>query len=164
MALKALLPMYAGKVKVVCIDPPYNTGSEGWIYSDNVNSPLIKDWLRKEVGKEDLTHHDKWLCMMTPRLKLLRALLVDDGVICINIDDIEIARLVNLMDEIFGKENKEEIICWRRRHNLPNDKSKAISKVAEFMVIYAKNLEYLKNKNMGFNSLFPLVPYGTNGK
>ncbi len=77
---------------------------------------------------------------------MLRELLSDDGVICINIDDIEIARLVNLMDEIFGEGNKEEIICWRRRHNQPNDKSKAISKVAEFIVIYAKNLEYLKNK------------------
>ncbi|HBR22209.1 MAG TPA: site-specific DNA-methyltransferase, partial [Nitrospiraceae bacterium] len=90
--------------------------------------------------------HDKWLCMMTPRLKLLRELLAEDGVICINIDDIEVARLVNLMDEIFREENKEEIICWRRRHNQPNDKSKAISKVAEFIVVYAKNLEYLKTR------------------
>lgn len=146
LALKALLPMYAGKVKVVCIDPPYNTGNEGWIYNDNANSPLIKDWLGKEVGKDDLTRHDKWLCMMTPRLKLLRELLADDGVICINIDDIEVARIVSLMDEIFGEDNKEEIVCWRRRHNQPNDKSKAISKVAEFIVVYAKNLEYLKNK------------------
>lgn len=146
LALKALLPMYVGKVKVVCIDPPYNTGNEGWIYNDNANSPLIKDWLGKEVGKDDLTRHDKWLCMMTPRLKLLRELLAEDGVICINIDDIEVARLVNLMDEIFGEENKEEIICWRRRHNQPNDKSKAISKVAEFIVVYAKNLEYLKTR------------------
>jgi len=146
LALKALLPMYAGKVKVVCIDPPYNTGNEGWVYNDNANSPLIKDWLGKEVGKDDLTRHDKWLCMMTPRLCLLRDLLADDGVICINIDDIEVARLINLMDEIFGEGNKEEIICWRRRHNQPNDKSKAISKVAEFIVVYAKNLEYLKSK------------------
>jgi len=146
LALKALLPMYAGKVKVVCIDPPYNTGNEGWVYNDNANSPLIKDWLGKEVGKDDLTRHDKWLCMMTPRLKLLRELLAEDGVICINIDDIEVARLVNLMDEIFREENKEEIICWRRRHNQPNDKSKAISKVAEFIIVYAKNLEYLKTR------------------
>lgn len=146
LALKALLPMYAGKVKVVCIDPPYNTGNEGWVYNDSVNSPLIKDWLGKEVGKDDLTRHDKWLCMMTPRLRLLRELLADDGVICINIDDIEVARLISLMDEIFGEGNKEEIICWRRRHNQPNDKSKAISKVAEFIVVYAKNMEYMKSK------------------
>jgi adenine-specific DNA-methyltransferase len=146
LALKALLPMYTGKIKCICIDPPYNTGNEGWAYNDNVNSPLVKEWLGKEVGKDDLTRHDKWLCMMTPRLRLLRDLLADDGVICINIDDVEVARLVSLMDEIFGEENKEEIICWRRRHNQPNDKSKAISKVAEFIVVYAKNLEYLKNK------------------
>lgn len=146
LALKALLPMYTGKVKLVCIDPPYNTGNEGWIYNDSVNSPLIKDWLGKEVGKDDLTRHDKWLCMMTPRLKLLRELLADDGVICVNIDDIELANLISIMDDVFGQENKEEIICWRRRHNQPNDKSKAISKVAEFIVVYAKNLEYLKSK------------------
>ncbi len=146
LALKALLPMYAGKVKVVCIDPPYNTGNEGWVYNDNANSPLIKDWLGKEVGKDDLTRHDKWLCMMTPRLRLLRELLADDGVICVNIDDIELANLISMMDDVFRQENKEEIICWRRRHNQPNDKSKAISKVAEFIVVYAKNLEYLKSK------------------
>lgn len=146
LALKALLPMFAGKVKCICIDPPYNTGNEGWLYNDNVNSPLIKDWLGKEVGKDDLTRHDKWLCMMTTRLKLLRELLADDGAICVNIDDIELANLISIMDDVFGQENKEEIICWRRRHNQPNDKSKAISKVAEFIVVYAKNLEYLKSK------------------
>jgi adenine-specific DNA-methyltransferase len=145
-ALKALLPNYGGRVKCIYIDPPYNTGNEKWVYNDNVNSPMMQEWLGKVVDKEDLTRHDKWLCMMIPRLKLLRELLSEDGVICISIDDIELARLVNLMDEIFGEENKEEIVCWRRRHNQPNDKSKAISKVAEFIVIYAKNLEYLKKK------------------
>ncbi len=77
-ALKALLPEYAGKVKCIYIDPPYNTGEEHWIYNDNVNSPIIKNWIGKEVGKDDLTKHDKWLCMMTPRLKLLRELLALD--------------------------------------------------------------------------------------
>lgn len=72
LALKALLPLYAGKIKCIYIDPPYNTGNEGWIYNDNANSPLLRDWLGKEVGRDDLTRHDKWLCMMTPRLKLLR--------------------------------------------------------------------------------------------
>ncbi len=152
LALKALLPMYAGRVKCVCIDPPYNTGNEGWVYNDKVNSPLIKDWLGKEVGKDDLTRHDKWLCMMTPRLRLLRDLLDDDGVICINIDDIELANLLRIMDEIFGEQNKEEVICWRRRHNQPNDKSKAVGKVAEFIVVYAKNLDTLKCKGT-FNGL-----------
>ena len=72
LALKALLPQYAGRVKCIYIDPPYNTGEENWVYNDNVNSPLVKEWLGKEVGKDDLTRHDKWLCMMVPRLKLLK--------------------------------------------------------------------------------------------
>ena len=152
LALKALLPQYAGKVKCIYIDPPYNTGNEGWVYNDKVNSPLVREWLGKEVGKDDLTRHDKWLCMMVPRLKILRDVLSDDGVICISIDDIELGCLLRIMDEIFGEQNKEEIICWRRRHNQPNDKSKAISKVAEFIVIYAKDLELLKDKGT-FNGL-----------
>lgn len=152
LALKALLPQYAGKVKCIYIDPPYNTGNEGWIYNDRVNSPLIKEWLGKEVGKDDLTRHDKWLCMLAPRVRLLRELLADDGAICISIDDIELGNLLRVLDEIFGEQNKEEIICWRRRHNQPNDKSKAIAKVAEFIVVYAKNLEVLKAKGT-FNGL-----------
>ncbi len=143
-ALKALLPMYAGKVKCIYIDPPYNTGNEKWVYNDNVNSPMMQEWLGKVVDKEDLTRHDKWLCMMMPRLKLLKELLSEDGVICISIDDIEIGKLTCLLNEILSEDNKEEIICWRRRHNQPNDKSKPIAKVAEFIVVYAKNLEYLK--------------------
>ncbi len=151
-ALKALLPTYAGKIKCIYIDPPYNTGNQTWVYNDNVNSPMMQEWLGKTVDRDDLTHHDKWLCMMMPRLKLLRELLSDDGVIAISIDDTELAKLNCIMDEIFGEENKEEIICWRRRHNQPNDKSKAISKVAEFIVVYAKNLEILKIKK-GFHGL-----------
>jgi adenine-specific DNA-methyltransferase len=151
-ALKALLPTYAGKVKFIYIDPPYNIGTERWIYNDNVNSPMMQEWLGKVVDKEDLTRHDKWLCMMMPRLKLLKDLLSEDGVIAISIDDTELARLVSIMDEVFYEINKEEIICWRRRHNQPNDKSKAISKVAEFIVVYAKNLEYLK-KQRAFHGL-----------
>ena len=88
-ALKALLPTYGGKVKCIYIDPPYNTGNESWVYNDNVNSPMLKEWLGKVVDKEDLTRHDKWLCMMMPRLKLLRELLSEDGVIFISIDDDE---------------------------------------------------------------------------
>jgi adenine-specific DNA-methyltransferase len=152
LALKALLPQYAGKIKCIYIDPPYNTGNQGWIYNDKVNSPLIKEWLGKEVAKDDLTKHDKWLCMMSPRLRLLRDLLADDGVICISIDDVELGNLLRIMDEIFLEQNKEEIICWRRRHNQPNDKSKAIGKVAEFIVVYAKNLVTLKAKGT-FNGL-----------
>ncbi len=105
IALKALLPEYAGKVKCIYIDPPYNTGNEGWVYNDKVNSPLINNWLGKTVGTDDLTRHDKWLCMMTPRLKMLRDLLSDDGAIFISIDDNEVANLKLLMEEIFGEEN-----------------------------------------------------------
>ena len=90
-ALKALLPQYEGKVKCIYIDPPYNTGNEGWCYNDNVSDPHIQKWLGEVVGKEgeDLTRHDKWLCMMYPRLMLLQKLLADDGVIFISIDDNE---------------------------------------------------------------------------
>jgi adenine-specific DNA-methyltransferase len=113
LALKALLPQYAGKVKCIFIDPPYNTGNEQWIYNDNVNNPMLKDWLGKEVGKDDLTRHDKWLCMIVPRLKLLRDLLSDDGAIFITIDDNEQHFLRQLMDEIFGEENYLGTIIWQ---------------------------------------------------
>lgn len=95
VALKALLPYYKGKVKCIYIDPPYNTGNEGWVYNDNVNSPEIKKWLGKIVGKEkeDLSRHDKWLCMMYPRLQLLREFLSEDGAIFMSIDDIELTSL-----------------------------------------------------------------------
>lgn len=104
-ALKSLLPSHAGRIKCIYIDPPYNTGEEGWAYNDNVNSPMIKDWLGKAVDKDDLTRHDKWLCMMTPRLKLLRELMSDDGAIFVSIDDNEQHHLRMLMDEIFGETN-----------------------------------------------------------
>jgi adenine-specific DNA-methyltransferase len=95
IALKALLPHFAGQVKCVCIDPPYNTGNEGWAYNDNVNSPLIREWLGKVVGKEGetLDRHDRWLCMMYPRLALLRQFLSEDGVILVCLDDNEIHSL-----------------------------------------------------------------------
>ena len=103
-ALKSLLPEYEGKVKCIYIDPPYNTGNESWVYNDNVNHPKIKKWLGEVVGKdgEDLTRHDKWLCMMYPRLKLLHKLLANDGAIFISIDDNEQANLKLMCDEIFG--------------------------------------------------------------
>ena len=111
-ALKALMPRYAGKVNCIYIDPPYNTGNEKWIYNDNVNSPMMKEWLKgkSSVDGEDMERHDKWLCMMWPRLQLLRELLAEDGVIFISIDDNEQHRLRMVMDEIFGEENYE--ICY----------------------------------------------------
>ncbi len=107
LALKALLPYYAGKVKCIYIDPPYNTGNESWVYNDNVTSPEIQAWLGQVVGKDlaDLSRHDKWLCMMYPRLYLLRSLLRDDGFICVQIDDSESANLRHLLDEIFSPSN-----------------------------------------------------------
>ena len=110
--MKALLPFYQNKIKCAYIDPPYNTGSEHWIYNDNVNAPKIKQWLGKVVGveSEDLTRHDKWLCMMYPRLKLLRELLRDDGIIFVSIDDNEFSNLRIMMDDIF-RELYRDIIC-----------------------------------------------------
>lgn len=107
-ALKALLPTHAGKIDCIFIDPPYNTGNEGWCYNDNVRSPLMKEWLKKSanpVDKEDLERHDKWLCMMWPRISLLHELLSETGVIFASIDDHEAQRLELLMEEIFGEEN-----------------------------------------------------------
>ena len=104
-ALKALLPRYAGRVKCIYIDPPYNTGNEGWRYNDKVNSPLMQTWLKDNnpVDGDDLERHDKWLCMLWPRLHLLRELLADDGVIFVSIDDNEWHHLRMLMDEVFGE-------------------------------------------------------------
>ncbi|OGF21478.1 hypothetical protein A2Y83_00315 [Candidatus Falkowbacteria bacterium RBG_13_39_14] len=138
-ALKALLPTYAGKVKCVYIDPPYNTGNEKWVYNDNVNSPMIKEWLGKIVDIEDLTRHEKWLCMMMPRLKLLRELLRDDGVIFISIDDNEVHHLRMLMDEIFGEENFVAEIIWHAKYTLSND-AKYISRQHEYILVYAKSI------------------------
>ena len=105
-ALKALLPRYAGKIKCIYIDPPYNTGNEGWKYNDNVNSPVIQEWLKQNgIGTDDLERHDKWLCMMWPRLQLLKELLSDDGVIFVSIDDNEMYHLSLMMKEIFGTDN-----------------------------------------------------------
>ena len=115
-ALKALLPRYAGRVKCIYIDPPYNTGNEGWAYNDNVNSPLMKEWLKQNgpVDGEDLERHDKWLCMMWPRLHLLKELLSDDGVIFISIDDNEQHHLRMVMDEVFGESTFRNSIIVRR--------------------------------------------------
>ncbi len=144
-ALKALLPEYEGKVKCIYIDPPYNTGNEGWIYNDNVNDPKIKKWLGAVVGKEseDLSRHDKWLCMMYPRLKLLHKLLADDGAIFISIDDNEQANLKLIMDEIFGGGNFINNVIWEKKYTVAND-AKYLSDNHDFIVGYAKNKSSLK--------------------
>lgn len=142
-ALKALLPEYEGKIKCIYIDPPYNTGNEGWVYNDNVTDPKIKKWLWDVVGKEweDLTRHDKWLCMMYPRLKLLHRLLSDDGAIFVSIDDNEQANLKLLMDEIFGGNNFVRNIIWHKRYAASND-SKWIPDMHDFIVCYQKTASF----------------------
>ncbi|MCI5779373.1 MAG: site-specific DNA-methyltransferase [Lentisphaeria bacterium] len=146
VALKSLLPYYAGKVKCIYIDPPYNTGNEGWIYNDNVNSPEIREWLGNVVGKEaeDLSRHDKWLCMMYPRLKLLREFLREDGSIWISIDDNEVGVLRILLDEIFGRSCFVASNIWQKRYSREN--REAIGDAHEYVLIYAKNVEAFKEK------------------
>lgn len=139
-ALKALLPTHAGKVKCIYIDPPYNTGNENWIYNDNVASSMIQQWLGKEVGLDDLARHDKWCCMMYPRLVLLRELLTDDGVIFISIDDNEVHRLRMMMDEIFGDENFVCEFVWAKKKK-PSFLHKNVGKVTEYVLCYLKNSE-----------------------
>ena len=146
-ALKALLPRYEGRVKCIYIDPPYNTGNEGWVYNDNVNDPKIKKWLGEVVGKEgeDLTRHDKWLCMMYPRLKLLQKLLADDGVIFISIDDTECSNLILICNEIFGAGNFVANVSWQRTYSPRND-SKGIVSEVEHLVVFSKNPGWQPNK------------------
>ncbi len=146
-ALKSLLPRYEGRVKCIYIDPPYNTGNEGWVYNDNVNDPRIKKWLGEVVGKEgeDLSRHDKWLCMMYPRLRLLQKLLSDDGVIFISIDDTEYANLKSICDEIFGMNCFVSNISWQRTYSTRND-SKGIVNEVEHILTYSKRSGWLPNK------------------
>ena len=146
-ALKALLPRYEGRVKCIYIDPPYNTGNEGWVYNDNVNDPKIRKWLGEVVGKEgeDLTRHDKWLCMMYPRLKLLQKLLAEDGAIFISIDDTEYANLKLICDEIFGSNCFVSNISWQRTYSTRND-SKGIVNEVEHIIVYSKQPGWNPNK------------------
>ena len=142
-ALKALLPRYEGRVKCIYIDPPYNTGEEGWVYNDNVNDPKIKKWLGAVVGKEgeDLTRHDKWLCMMYPRLKLLQKLLADDGVIFINIGEDEHANLKLVCDEIFGVRNY--VTDFGRQMKSGGAKGHYYTPSLDYVLTYAKNIDLL---------------------
>jgi len=135
-ALKALLPLYAGKIKCIYIDPPYNTGNEKWVYNDNVNSPMMQEWLGQEVKLDDLTRHDKWLCIMLPRLKILKELLSDDGVIFVSIDDNEVHHLRMLMDEIFGENRFVSQITVLA--NKGGQDYLEIAKVHEYILCYTK--------------------------
>lgn len=146
-ALKALLPKYEGRIKCIYIDPPYNTGNEGWVYNDNVNDPKIRKWLGEAVGKEgeDLSRHDKWLCMMYPRLKLLQRLLSEDGAIFISIDDTEYANLKLVCDEIFGSNCFVSNISWQRTYSMRND-AKGIPAEVEHILVYSKKIDWQPQK------------------
>ena len=144
-ALKALLPRFEGRVKCIYIDPPYNTGNEGWVYNDNVNDPKIKKWLGAVVGKEgeDLSRHDKWLCMMYPRLRILwRLLHQTNGVIFISIDENEYANLKLLCNDIFGQNHFVITIAWQKRYSRENRGS--IGDSHEYILVYATDLEVFK--------------------
>jgi len=143
-ALKALLPEYEGKINCIYIDPPYNTGEEKWIYNDNVNDPKLKKWLGEVVGKEgdDLTRDDKWLCMMYPRIKLLHKLLHPQGVFFVSIDDNENTNLIQICNEIFGKNKFVATNVWQKRYSREN--REAIGDVHEYIHVYAKDPKAFK--------------------
>ena len=134
-ALKALLPTYHNKVKCIYIDPPCNTGNEGWSYNDNLNSPMMQDWLGKTVDRDDLTRHDKWCCMMMPRLKLLRELLRQDGAIFVSIDDNEVHHCKVLLDDVFGEDNFVGTICWK---NATDNNPTNVAVEHEYVHCYAR--------------------------
>lgn len=147
-ALKSLLPEYEGKIDCIYIDPPYNTGNEGWVYNDNVNDPKIKKWLGEVVGKEgdDLSRHDKWLCMIYPRLKLLHKLLSDDGSFWVSIDDSEVHSMRMILDEIFGRSKFIACNVWQKRYSREN--RSAIGDSHEYLLVYSKTPDSFKvNRN-----------------
>jgi DNA modification methylase len=146
IALKSLLPTHAGRIKCIYIDPPYNTGNEGWIYNDNLTQPQFKEWIGNAVGKEgeDACRHDKWCCMMYPRLQLLKELLRDDGAIFVSIDDNEVHHLRMLMDEIFGEENFLCTFAWEKRYGPPPD-TKDIGYIHESIVAYKNGDKFERN-------------------
>ena len=139
-ALKALLPLYAGKVDCIFIDPPYNTGNENWCYNDNVNAPMIRDWLAANpIGIEDGLRHDKWCAMMWPRLRLLFELLADDGVMFICIDDNELYNLRLMLDELSGNpSNWIGTIVWK---NVTDNNPTRIAVEHEYIVCFSKDKE-----------------------
>jgi len=141
-ALKALLPRYAGKVDVIYIDPPYNTGNEGWAYNDNVNAPALKAWLGKTVDADDLERHDKWLCMMWPRLHLLRELLSPGGMFFVSCDENEISNLMLVLDEIFGRQNRIETLIWKKSYG-GGAKEKHFVTLHEYVLAYAFDIELI---------------------
>ena len=157
--LKLLQETYLGKVKMIYIDPPYNTGND-FVYEDDfaqsTGEYMANSGQYDEAGNRMVTNtesngrfHTDWLNMIYPRLKLAKDLLAEDGVIFISIDDNEVAQLKKVCDELFGTTNFEGHIHWRRRHNQPNDKTKMIGLVAEHILAYSKNSAYLRSVGVG---------------
>ena len=146
-ALKSLLPEYEGRVDCIYIDPPYNTGNEGWVYNDNVKDPRIMKWIGEVVGPEgqDFSRHDKWLCMMYPRLQLMRKLLSDQGAIFISIGDDENARLKLICDEIFGAQCFQGDIAWQRAYSPRNDKHGMPVEV-EHLLVYSRTADWMPGR------------------
>ena len=166
-ALKILQKSYAGSVKMIYIDPPYNTGSDSFIYPDKF-SESREEYARRvgdtddagylkrdgvfqgawrKNGKDSGHYHSNWLSMMLPRLHLAKTLLREDGVIFISIDDNEQAQLKLLCDEVFGAENFVSQISWHRKRGKDNS-APNLSRVHEYLFVYAKNIE-----NLRFNKL-----------
>lgn len=143
-ALKALLPRYAGKVDCIFIDPPYNTGNENWCYNDNVNNPIMREWLSTNpVNREDMLRHDKWACMMYPRLKLLHDLLAEAGSLWMTLDDNEIHHARMILDDIFGEQAFVASIVWQARYSVSNDAS--VSNSHNHILVYSKAPETWKS-------------------
>lgn len=141
-ALKALLPMYAGKVDCIFIDPPYNTGNEGWAYNDNVNAPMIKEWLAANpVGIEDGLRHDKWCAMMWPRLRLLYELLADSGSLWMTLDDNEAHHARVILDEIFGQDHFVANFVWQSK-DTPGNNSSGIAETHNHILAYCKSEDF----------------------
>ena len=151
--LKLLQESYLGKVKMIYIDPPYNTGND-FIYADDFMRSQEEENEQMGMYDEDENRlfkntdtngrfHSDWCSMIYSRLMLARNLLTDDGVIFISIDDNELDDLHMICNEVFGEDNFESCVAWRRRTNQPNDKSKMIAKVAEYILVYAKNSVHL---------------------
>lgn len=144
-ALKALLPMYAGKVDCIFIDPPYNTGNEGWAYNDNVNAPMIKEWLEANpIGIEDGLRHDKWCAMMWPRLRLLHELLAEDGTLWVTLDDNEAQRGKLLLDEIFGPNCFVANFVWQSK-DTPGNNSSGVAETHNHILFYRKSDSFVPN-------------------
>jgi adenine-specific DNA-methyltransferase len=140
-ALKALLPRYAGKVDCIFIDPPYNTGNENWSYNDNVNNPMMREWLSSNpVNKEDMLRHDKWACMMYPRFKLLHDLMSERGSFWMTLDDNEIHHARMLLDDIFGDENFVTTVIWQKVYS-PKNTADYFSEDHDYILVYAKDKE-----------------------